>query len=96
LAIANVLQTAVSHDDPSLNKFEVIISAGLESSHRSTTNRFIEMWNTTFGLQDSLTYPAAVLAALQTLEPFVELQLPSLTLQSDLQVSTQMYLTGSR
>ncbi|KAL1964593.1 hypothetical protein VTN77DRAFT_6767 [Rasamsonia byssochlamydoides] len=86
LAVANVLQTAVPHDDSSLHKLEVIISAGLGSVHRSTANRFIEMWNTTFGLQDSLTYPAAVLVALRKLEPYVELQLPSWPVQSDSQI----------
>jgi hypothetical protein len=44
--------------------------------HKSTANRFIETWNTSFGLQASVTYPLAVQLALEKLDPFVELQLP--------------------
>ncbi|KAL1998984.1 hypothetical protein VTN02DRAFT_5229 [Thermoascus thermophilus] len=82
LAVANILQTSTTHDTSSLRKFEVIISSGLESSHRSTANRFIEMWNNTFGLQESLEYPDSVVRALRKLEPFVELQLPCLPPQT--------------
>lgn len=74
--MTNILQTAVPHDAESLRTFEAIVSAGLESVHKSTANRFIETWNTTFGLQSSVTYPPAVQLALQKLDPFVELQLP--------------------
>ncbi|CRG90118.1 Midasin [Talaromyces islandicus] len=75
-AVANILQTAVPHDTKSLRTFEGIVSAGLESVHKSTANRFIETWNTSFGLQASVTYPPAVQLALEKLDPFVELQLP--------------------
>jgi len=74
--VANVLQTAVSHDSKTLDIFEVIVSAGLESVHKSTANRFIEMWNASFGSQDSVTYPPAVQLALEKLDPLVELRLP--------------------
>lgn len=63
--MANVLQTAVSHDAETLCIFEVIVSAGLESVHKSTANRFIEMWNASFGSQASMTYPPAVQSALE-------------------------------
>lgn len=76
LAIANALQIAVPHNTASLHTFETIVSAGLESVHKSTANRFIEMWNATFGLQDLSNYPPGVQTALQMLEPLVKLQLP--------------------
>jgi hypothetical protein len=70
------LQIAVPHNTASLHAFEAVVSAGLESVHKSTANRFIEMWNATFGLQDLTNYPPGVQTALQTLEPLVKLQLP--------------------
>jgi hypothetical protein len=70
------LQTAVPHDNESLRTFEEIVSAGLESVHKSTANRFIETWNTSFGLQASITYPPVIQMALEKLDPLVELQLP--------------------
>lgn len=69
-----------------LAKFGLIISAGLASQHKSITNRFIEMWNSTFGLQEVLEYPDNVLTAVRKLEPYVELQLPSLPLGPEKQV----------
>lgn len=75
-AIANILQTAVPHDTASLHTYEVIISAGLDSVHNSSVNRFIEMWNVTFGLQEITHCPSDVLFALQKLEHLVELRLP--------------------
>lgn len=74
--MTNILQTAVPHDAESLRTFETIVSAGLESVHKSTANRFIETWNTSFGLESSVTYPPSVQLALEKLDPFVELQLP--------------------
>lgn len=46
------------------------------------------MWNATFGLQEIVTLPATVQAALQKLEPLVELRLHSpLPPRADSQVS---------
>ncbi|OKL56528.1 hypothetical protein UA08_08259 [Talaromyces atroroseus] len=77
LAVANILQMAIPHNTDSLLTFEAVISAGLESVHKSTANRFIDMWNATFGLQESVSYPPGVQTALQKLIRLVELQLPS-------------------
>ncbi|KAL1883571.1 hypothetical protein Plec18167_002578 [Paecilomyces lecythidis] len=77
--IPNILQACMTHDTYTLRKFSTIISAGLDSSHRSTKNRFIEFWNATFGLQESLEYPDSILSALRKLEPYINLQLPSLS-----------------
>ncbi|GAD98472.1 hypothetical protein NFIA_107330 [Paecilomyces variotii No. 5] len=78
-AVPNILQTCMTHDTYTLRKFSTIISSGLDSSHKSTKNRFIGLWNATFGLQKSLEYPDNVLSALRKLEPYINLQLPSLS-----------------
>jgi hypothetical protein len=63
-ATLNVLQTAVSHDVASLEKFEHIICAGLESSHISIAKRYIELWGTTFAPQASVRSTAILQAML--------------------------------
>lgn len=64
-ATVNILQKSVSHDLPSLNNFEPILCAGLESSHMSTVKRYVELWGLTFGSQ-SLVTPVTILQAVQT------------------------------
>ncbi|KAJ5582610.1 hypothetical protein N7535_001230 [Penicillium sp. DV-2018c] len=64
-ATLNVLQTAVSHDMPSLEKFEHILCAGLESSHMSIAKRYVDLWYTTFARQDSVLATTAILGAVR-------------------------------
>ncbi|KAJ5095975.1 Rap1-interacting factor 1 N-terminal [Penicillium alfredii] len=92
-AILNILQTSVSHDLSSLQRFEVIMCAGLESSHISSIKRFVELWGTTFGSHSSLAYADTVVQALQKAES--KLQGPALPLQSDVQ-DTDMLPPGSQ
>ncbi|CAI7653187.1 unnamed protein product [Penicillium glandicola] len=66
-ATINILQKSVSHDLPSLENFEPILCAGLESSHMSTAKKYVELWGLTFGSQSFVT-PATVLQAVQTAE----------------------------
>lgn len=73
----------MEHDGQQLEIFEVLISSGLETFHKSTANTFILMWNNTFGLQSYLEYPKSVELALRKLEPFVDLQLPSFPRSTD-------------
>ncbi|KAJ5534394.1 hypothetical protein N7527_000648 [Penicillium freii] len=70
-ATINILQTSVSHDLPSLKDFEPILCAGLESSHMSTTKRYVELWGLTFGSQSFVT-PTTILQAVQTAESRVQ------------------------
>ncbi|KAJ5960197.1 uncharacterized protein N7479_007347 [Penicillium vulpinum] len=64
-ATINILQNSVSHDLPSLKNFEPILCAGLESSHMSTSKRYLELWGLTFGSQSFVT-PGTILQAVQT------------------------------
>ena len=43
----NVLQASVRDDLSSLQKFEAIICAGLQSSHASRTRKFVDFWHST-------------------------------------------------
>lgn len=46
-AILNILQTSVVDELSSLQRFETIICAGLESPHMSRTKRFMDFWYST-------------------------------------------------
>ncbi|KAJ5811987.1 hypothetical protein N7474_008288 [Penicillium riverlandense] len=85
--VVHILQTDVSHDLPSLQRFEAIICSGLESSHTSTVKRFAELWGSTFGLQESLACPA-VQQALHTAK--LRLQAPVSQPQSDIQMNDSL------
>ncbi|RAL06011.1 putative telomere length regulator protein (Rif1) [Aspergillus ibericus CBS 121593] len=73
-AVLNILQASQPHDIVCLQRFESIICAGLESTHASVTKRFLDFWNSTFRLQESLSCPETVSRALQTLEDHIKLQ----------------------
>ncbi|PGH28027.1 hypothetical protein AJ80_00282 [Polytolypa hystricis UAMH7299] len=73
----NILRLCVDGDRSLLHKLAPLIAAGLESSHRTTVNEFIRMWNKSFGTQESVDYPDAVINALARLRPLVDLQLPT-------------------
>lgn len=74
LVTVNLLCRAISHNTSTLRRFQTIISAGLTSVHKTTVTRFIEMWNSTFGLE-SIAYPPAVQEALYQLKSHVRLEL---------------------
>ncbi|KAF3480872.1 uncharacterized protein GIQ15_06219 [Arthroderma uncinatum] len=67
-----------------LNRLGPLMTAGFESHHKSTVNKFISMWNTSFGLEESLVYPVSLEAILRKLSAYVELQLPSFPQRSEL------------
>ena len=54
-----------------------MIAAGFSSRRRAIVNIFIETWNCTFGVEDTLEYPSKVKLALQQLRPLVDLHLPA-------------------
>jgi hypothetical protein len=54
-----------------------LLAAGFKSTHKVVINQMVEMWNATFGTEKTLTYPQALKATLQQLQPFVDLELPS-------------------
>ncbi|GFF65792.1 hypothetical protein IFM47457_01160 [Aspergillus lentulus] len=66
-AVINILQSSSPHDASCLHRFELIIGAGLESSHTSIGKRFLEFWNSTFASQETLEYPEVISRALAKL-----------------------------
>lgn len=64
-------------DSTLLKALAPLITAGLRSKRGSIVNATIDMWNTSFGLQQSLDYPEEVQQALRRLRPFVDLELPT-------------------
>ncbi|KAF4262357.1 hypothetical protein KXW98_001323 [Aspergillus fumigatus] len=66
-AVINILQSSSPHDALCLHRFEIMIGAGLESSHTSIAKRFLEFWNSTFGSQETLEYPEVISRALAKL-----------------------------
>ncbi len=54
-----------------------LICSGLESKHRSTVNKSINMWNSVFGTcKDGLEYPEIVKEAILRLRAITDIQLP--------------------
>jgi hypothetical protein len=66
----------------SLEQLGSLLSAGFQSTHKLTINQMIEMWNATFGTKKQLAYPQALKAALERLQPFVDLELPSFSIHA--------------
>ncbi|KAL1304079.1 hypothetical protein AAFC00_000514 [Neodothiora populina] len=60
-----------------LKALDLLIAAGLNSSHRAIVNVTVDYWNETFGQLDSLSYPARIELALRRIQPLVELDLPT-------------------
>lgn len=59
-----------------------LLAAGFQSSHKLTVNQMIQMWNSTFGTQKQLTYPPVLKAALERLQPFVDIELPGFSIHT--------------
>jgi hypothetical protein len=68
----------MSEHGDGLEQLGSLLAAGFRSTHKLTVNQMIEMWNSTFGTKKPLSYPAALKAALERLQPFVDLELPSI------------------
>lgn len=60
-----------------LKALDVLIAAGLNSSHRAIVNTTVTFWNETFGQLDSLAYPPSVELAIRRVRLLVELELPT-------------------
>lgn len=89
-AVLNILQASTPHDAVCLQKFETIICAGLDSSHMSIAKRFVEMWRSSFGLQESLACPMSISRALVKLELYMKNQPPP-----DSQVRVSLFCLSS-
>ncbi|KAJ5949075.1 hypothetical protein N7454_000659 [Penicillium verhagenii] len=58
-AVLNVLQTCVRDDLSSLQKFDVVICAGLESPHASRAKKFVDFWYSTATKTDAASCATA-------------------------------------
>ena len=66
-----------------LEQLGSLLAAGFRSTHKFTINQMIGMWNTTFGSRKHLAYPEALKAALERLQPFVDLELPGFEIDAE-------------
>ncbi|EAS29561.3 uncharacterized protein CIMG_08307 [Coccidioides immitis RS] len=76
LASFQSLRSSGSTDSQLLNQLTPMIASGFESRHKSIVNSFIREWNSTFGLQETLKYPARLEAALGKLGASTSIRLP--------------------
>ncbi|KAK6434285.1 hypothetical protein LTR95_009531 [Oleoguttula sp. CCFEE 5521] len=65
-------------DTTLLRSLEPLLSAAFTSSHRTIVNETITAWNATFGIADSLEYPADLAAILRARRVNTDLQCPGL------------------
>ncbi|KAK6431464.1 hypothetical protein LTR95_012377, partial [Oleoguttula sp. CCFEE 5521] len=65
-------------DTTLLTSLEPLLSAAFTSSHRVIVNETITAWNGTFGIADSLEYPAGLAAILRARRVDTDLQCPGL------------------
>ncbi|EFW15123.1 conserved hypothetical protein [Coccidioides posadasii str. Silveira] len=76
LASFQSLRSSGSTDSQLLNQLTPMVASGFESRHKSIVNSFIREWNSTFGLQETLKYPARLEAALGKLGASTSIRLP--------------------
>ena len=65
------------HNSVQLNDLGDLITSGFESSHASTVNTFVNMWNASFGAETQLEYPERVARALRRYADAADLELPT-------------------
>lgn len=71
-----------------LEQLASLMTAGFESRHKSIVNKFISMWNASFALERSLSYPVSLESILRRLKPYVEIQLPGFPERTETKVCT--------
>ncbi|KAI9766628.1 MAG: hypothetical protein M1840_006439 [Geoglossum simile] len=81
--ICLAVQRLLRKDSFVLKTLSTLISCGLESHRKVIANATVELWNSTFGQQETLDYPPNVKNALRRLRPIVDLQLPTFPESAD-------------
>ncbi|RMZ74521.1 telomere length regulator rif1 [Pyrenophora seminiperda CCB06] len=76
--VSKAIERLPRRDSQILLQLEALMTAGFLSRRRSIVNISIATWNSTFGKEDTLTYPHGLETALRLLRQNVELSLPSL------------------
>jgi hypothetical protein len=75
--VVDALHRLPQHDGKTLTDLATLIKSGLESRFKPIVHLSIMSWNSTFGNQESLTYPKRVRGALKRLRPIADLKLPT-------------------
>ncbi|KAF3386794.1 Telomere length regulator protein rif1 [Penicillium rolfsii] len=89
-AVLNILQTAVADEEASLQKFEAIICAGLESPHLLQTQGFVDFLKSTKTASDALISSTRIGQAFSTASARLSapIQLPQTAVQEPKSVSS--------
>ncbi|KAI9818713.1 MAG: hypothetical protein M1832_004189 [Thelocarpon impressellum] len=88
-AIATAVERLPSKDSATLEELEVLITSGLQSRRRVIVNRSIELWNSTFGAEEALEYPAKVRHAILPFKGLDSLLLPTFPVEADDEVADE-------
>ena len=88
--VSKAIERLPRRDSQTLLHLETLITAGFVSRRRSIVNISIETWNSTFGKEDSLQYPASLEQPLRCLRGSVDLSLPSLEVRKEDAVSIHL------
>lgn len=75
--VVDALHRLPQHDGKTLTDLATLVKSGLESRFKPIVHLSIMSWNSTFGCQESLTYPKRVRGALKRLRPIADLKLPT-------------------
>ncbi|KAF2494756.1 hypothetical protein BU16DRAFT_527744 [Lophium mytilinum] len=74
--INEALKKLPKKDSSTLSALSPLVASGFLSRRRELTNDSVGTWNSTFGNEETLEYPAEVKRALSRLTPMIDLQLP--------------------
>ncbi|KZF26166.1 hypothetical protein L228DRAFT_257648 [Xylona heveae TC161] len=77
LKIAASIRSLQGTDSSLLRALDVLLAAGLQSRRKRIMSVAVDLWNETFGLEDTICYPPLVLKALQQCRVVADLRLPS-------------------
>ena len=81
--IAEKIQRFGKFDSTLLSLLHEPLNSGFSSRHKAIVNKSILMWNTTFGLADSLEYPESFRRTIIKLSLLTELHLPGISAEDE-------------
>ena len=93
--VAKTVQNLPSFDSSRLATLDILFGACLSSRHRMMINQFIPLWNSTFGLVDTLEYSDTLRKVLQRLSGFTEVLLSGVQVRrEDIEVSIVVWMSN--
>lgn len=78
-----LLESTLSSNLELLEQLSPLLVSGFRSCHEVVVNNAILLWNNVYGKEQTVDYPEGVAEALNTLKPFVHLELPSFPFDSE-------------